>query len=200
MIRSDFDPSNPDRAQERSAFLPAPAGSISHMPPSAVDGKFEEEPDAKVPLIGDPDVQPLNPGDAAKLTTAASEAIHRMPSSAIEVTVESEGRLLLVRMKGTIHAEDYRHFVPIVEKAVQQYGKIRMLVQMHDFHGWDASALWADVKFDAKHFNDIERLAIVGETAWEKWMAVVCEPFTTATIRYFPCEQATEARTWITAI
>jgi hypothetical protein len=116
------------------------------------------------------------------------------------VTAENEGRLLLVRMKGTIHAEDYRHFVPIVEKAVQQYGKIRMLVQMHDFDGWDAGALWADVKFDAKHFNDIERLAIVGETAWEKWMTVICKPFTTATIRYFPCEQAAEARTWITSI
>lgn len=60
-------------------------------------------------------------------------------------------------------------------------------------------ALWEDVKFDVKHFNDIERLAIVGESAWEKWMAAFCKPFTTAKIRYFPAEQLAEARAWIVA-
>ena len=47
--------------------------------------------------------------------------------------------------------------------------------------------------------NDIERLAIVGETKWEKWMVTFCKAFTTATIRYFPSEHAAEARAWITA-
>ena len=60
-------------------------------------------------------------------------------------------------------------------------------------------SLWEEVKFDVKHFNDIERVAIVGETTWEKWMAMFCKPFTTAKIRYFPVEQAAEARTWIMA-
>jgi len=30
---------------------------------------------------------------------------------------------------------------------------------MTGFHGWDAGALWEDIKFDIKHFGDIERLA-----------------------------------------
>ncbi len=34
---------------------------------------------------------------------------------------------------------------------------------MHDFHGWSAGVLWEGVKFDWKHYGDIERLAIVGE-------------------------------------
>lgn len=70
-----------------------------------------------------------------------------------------------------------------MERLVKQHGKIRMLVEMHDFHGWTAGALWEDVKFDAKHFHDIERLALVGETKWEKGMAVFCKPFTTAASR-----------------
>ena len=102
-------------------------------------------------------------------------------------------------MTGKLHKKDYQHFVPIVEQAVQKHGKVRILVQMHNFQGWDGGALWEDVKFDLKYFNDIERLAIVGETAWEKWMATFCKPFTTASIRYFPSEQAAEARAWITA-
>ena len=47
-------------------------------------------------------------------------------------------------------------------------GRLLMLVELHDFHGWTGSALSEDIKFDAKHFNDIERLAITGENKWEK--------------------------------
>ena len=112
---------------------------------------------------------------------------------------ENDGKLLIIKMTGKLHKNDYQHFVPIVEAAVQKHGKVRMLVQMHYFHGWDAGAIWEDVKFDVRHFNDIERLAIVGETTWEKWMVTFCKPFTTATIRYFPVDQAAEARAWIMA-
>lgn len=115
------------------------------------------------------------------------------------MSVENDGKLLVIRMTGKLHKDDYQHFVLIVEKAVQKNRKVRMLVQMHSFHGWDAGALWEDVKFDLQHFNHIERLAVVGEKIWEKWMATFCKLFTTATIRYFPSEQAAEARGWITA-
>jgi len=36
--------------------------------------------------------------------------------------------------------EDYATFVPAVDKAIAADEKIRMLVVMHDFHGWTASA------------------------------------------------------------
>jgi hypothetical protein len=84
-----------------------------------------------------------------------------------------------------------------VERLVKDHGKIRLLVEMHDFHGWTAGALWQDVKFDAKHFSDIERLAIVGETKWQHGMAVFCKPFTTATVRYFGRPAIDQAREWL---
>ncbi len=68
---------------------------------------------------------------------------------------------------------------------------------MHDFHGWTAGALWEDIKFDAKHFSEIERLAIVGEKQWEKDMAIFCKPFTSAKIRYFDYTAINEANVWI---
>jgi hypothetical protein len=47
------------------------------------------------------------------------------------------------------------------------------------------------------HFNDIERIALVGETRWQRGMATFCKPFTTAEIRFFPLERVHEARCWI---
>ena len=66
-----------------------------------------------------------------------------------------------------------------------------------DFHGWSFGALWEDIKFDLKHFRDIDRLAMVGDRTWQKWMATFCRPFTSATIRYFDHDEITDAREWL---
>lgn len=116
---------------------------------------------------------------------------------AITLREEEGGKVLHIEAAGKLAKEDYQHFVPEVERLIQVHGKIRILLRMHDFHGWTAGALWEDIKFDLKHFSHIERLAIVGETQWEHGMAVFCKPFTTAKIQYFDQSKADEAAAWI---
>ena len=116
---------------------------------------------------------------------------------AIQLNEENGGKLLSVQVSGKLVKEDYAHFVPEFERLVQQHGKLRVLFEMTDFHGWEAAALWEDVKFDMKHFADIERLAMVGEKKWQHGMATFCKPFTTAKIRYFDHDEADEARNWL---
>lgn len=116
---------------------------------------------------------------------------------AIELQERAGGKVLQVRVTGKLDREAYDQFLPEVERLIRQFGKVRVLFEMHDFHGWAAGALWEDVKFDAKHFNDIERIAMVGETAWQKGMAAFCKPFTTATVRYFEPGEADMARAWL---
>ena len=118
---------------------------------------------------------------------------------AIELLEKADGKVLEVRASGKLTREDYGHFVPEVERLIGQHGKIRIVFDMHDFHGWTVGALWRDTKFDLKHFRDIERLALIGEKAWEHGMAIFCKPFTTAKIRYFDRSQADEAEAWILA-
>jgi hypothetical protein len=101
------------------------------------------------------------------------------------------------KMSGKLHDQDYKTFVPLVDDAIARDGKVRMLAQFHDFHGWDAHALWDDVKFSTTHCTKIERIAIVGEKKWEEGMAKVCKPFTMAKIKYFDASQADEARQWL---
>lgn len=116
---------------------------------------------------------------------------------AIEVKELGGGKVLEIRASGKLSKEDYQHFVPLVEKQIAANGKVRIVFEMHDFHGWEAGALWEDIKFDVKHFGDIERLALVGESKWEKGMAAFCKPFTRAKIQYFDSKDAAQAQTWI---
>jgi hypothetical protein len=113
------------------------------------------------------------------------------------VDEEVHGKVLDIDLHGKLSREDYERFGPDTEKLILKYGKIRVLVTMHNFHGWDAGALWEDIKWEAKLFNHIERLAIVGEKTWQKWMTGFCKPFTTAKVRYFTLDQLAVARAWI---
>lgn len=115
----------------------------------------------------------------------------------IQYSEKQEGRVLEVAVSGKIVKEDYETFVPVVDRLVQKHGKIQILMEMHDFHGWTLSAAWEDTKFGLHHFHDIEKLAIVGETKWQQAMAVFCKPFTKAEVRFFDSSAIDEARQWM---
>jgi hypothetical protein len=114
----------------------------------------------------------------------------------IELNENVDQHLLEVKASGKLSSEDYHHFEPAVERLIDA-GKIRILFEMHDFHGWEMGAMWEDIKFATKHCRDVEKIAMVGEKNWEKWMATICKPFTMSKIKYFENGQQDEARAWL---
>ena len=119
---------------------------------------------------------------------------------ALQLSEEDGGKLLVVHVSEKLVKADYEHFVPEFERLVQLHGKLCVLFDMTNFHGWTAGALWEDTKFAMHHFRDINRLAVVGETKWQEGMATFCKPFTKATIRYFDHAATAEARTWLNEV
>jgi len=112
---------------------------------------------------------------------------------------QSDGHLMGFELTGKLHDEDYKNFVPLLEAAIQKHGKVRLLAKFHDFHGWDPHALWDDIRFDLKHHGDFEKIALVGDKKWEKWMAAICKPFTSAHIQYFAADAVDQAWEWLKA-
>lgn len=115
----------------------------------------------------------------------------------VQLSEKSNGKILEVQASGKLTADDYKEFVPEFQRLVQHHGKISLVFEMRNFHGWEAAALWKDIQFDFKHFADIDRLAMVGDKTWENWMADFCRPFTTAKIRYFDLAEVEAARRWV---
>ncbi len=116
---------------------------------------------------------------------------------AIELKEKREGKLLEVWVSGKLSREDYARFLPEVERLIARHGKIDILFEMSDFHGWEAEAMWEDTKFGFRHFSDIERLAVVGEKKWQKWITKLCRPFTKAEVKYFDISEAAKADAWL---
>lgn len=102
-----------------------------------------------------------------------SVAIKPVNSKAVEVTVLD-----------TLTAEDYKRFRDLTEQRIERFGKVNLLVVAKEVSGWTPAALWEDLKFDVAHYNDVARLAVVGEDMSQSWMATVSKPFTSADVHY----------------
>ncbi len=137
---------------------------------------------------------PGHPCDA--MPGATSSTTLKVYTMSIRLTEEDDGKRLIVQVSGKLVKADYEHFVPEFERLIRQHGALRLMFDMTDFHGWEASAMWEDAKL-IRHFADIERLAMVGETRWQHGMAIFCKPFTKATVRYFDHTDLAQARAWL---
>lgn len=122
-----------------------------------------------------------------------------MPIGFDEIQVDSTpvGTIVTLRFREKLDKADYDTFVPMLETQMDHHAPIRLLAELHDFQGWTAGALWEDTKFAARHFNDIERLAVVGDARWEKGVTLFVTPFTAAKVRYFDMPHADQARAWV---
>ncbi len=115
----------------------------------------------------------------------------------IELSEERDGKILVIHATGKLVKADYEQLVAESARLVEQHGKLRVLFDMTDFHGWDVGGAWEDLKFGIKHFADIERIAMVGEKKWQHGLAMFWALFTRATCRYFDHADAAEARKWL---
>jgi len=115
----------------------------------------------------------------------------------IETIETGSSKVFGLKVCGKLHDEDYKQFVPRMETILTAEGKVRLFVQCEDFHGWDLHAAWDELKFSLKHYSDFERIAMVGDRKWERWMASLSKPFTWAKVRYFDTTDVAAAWKWL---
>jgi len=125
-----------------------------------------------------------------------------MPAGFDEIQVEDtpSGKVISLKFREKLRKEDYEEFVPMLESQMGSGQKVRILVELHDFEGWTVGALWEDTKFAARHFKDIEKLAVVGDAKWQEGLTLFAKPFTAASVYYFRMEDIEKARRWIRTV
>ena len=112
-------------------------------------------------------------------------------------SVQTSENIVYTIAEEKLHDDDYERIVPLLQEKIQTFGKVRWYFEMRDFEGWTLSAAWDDLKFDFKNLDKMERIAMVGDEKWEKYLTQLMKPFTTADMKFFSMEEADEAKNWI---
>lgn len=105
---------------------------------------------------------------------------------------------MVVRATGKLTKDELIQFRNDFEHFVHDRGKLRILFDATEFEGWDSGGLWQEAKFDAKHFKDIERLAMVGSKTWQQALEAAVKPFARPAMRYFDVSEMQAAHDWLT--
>lgn len=113
--------------------------------------------------------------------------------------IEADNSILEFQVDGKLEKKDYQQFVPLVENLIERSGKLAMVIHISNLTGLTPSALWADLRFDAKHYSDISRLALVADSDARKWLATLSKPFTKADVEFYTEDKIEAAREWARA-
>ena len=117
----------------------------------------------------------------------------------LTILPESQGKVLALEASDWLTDDDYQRLVSEIERVVKECGHIRFYWRLYDFRGWTPEAAWDDFKVGMKHRHNVERIAMVGDRAWEQWIIRLIKPFTDAEAKYFDHSQSEEAWKWVEA-
>lgn len=114
-----------------------------------------------------------------------------------EIMAETNPAMLAIRVSGKLTKADYAQLNPWLDEQLARHPRPALLVDMHDFHGWDGpGAMLEDARLGIAHRDDLRRIALLGDRRWQSWLTTLFAPFMTAEVRYFDIAQAPEAWAW----
>lgn len=117
----------------------------------------------------------------------------------MSATIQKEGgRTWQFRIGGVLKKAELDSAQAAARQEIEKAGKIKLLLFLEGFQGWEKGADWGDMTFVADHGDAIEKIAIVGPPSWEtETLMFVGAGFRRTQVKFFVPAQAAQARAWL---
>ncbi|WP_296643385.1 STAS/SEC14 domain-containing protein [Roseinatronobacter sp.] len=116
----------------------------------------------------------------------------------IEIEHSHQDDNVVIRATGTVSRRDIDLAVPEIEQALELAEKpLKLMIRLEDFEGWEIGGLWEDIVFSLERRGEFGRIAVIGESALEKWTAMLAAPFAGSELQVFRQENEDAARAWL---
>ena len=113
---------------------------------------------------------------------------------------ESEGSYLGFEITGKVSLEEEREWIERFEEAIKVHGKVSALVVLGEQASWGVKAGLEDLKWIMTHLKQVNKIAIVSESAVWKWLIALDSPFAKLvgiSEKHFELSNMAEAWSWI---
>ena len=104
---------------------------------------------------------------------------------------------LSLKAVGKLTHKDYEVITPMLNAALSDVKdpKVNALIDGTEMDGWEARALWDDLKLGLKHGNQFVKIAIYGNKGWQKIASKIGTWFIAGEIKFFEDREA--ALNWL---
>lgn len=110
---------------------------------------------------------------------------------------ESSGNILGFKIVGDISEKQKEQIRKELEKQINEFGKIRVLLVVETDESIDAESLFFNLNFTLGYADAIDRMAIVRGKAWEETWIGLFGLFSHIRTEYFDRSEIKEAWKWI---
>jgi hypothetical protein len=103
-------------------------------------------------------------------------------------------------VSGVLSRADLDHAQDVLLAGMEHaaLGKVRLLVVLNDFQGWDSKSNWSDLSFYVRHGDRIERIAIVGDSRWrDHAMMFAAADLRRGPVEFFDVARLDAANSWL---
>jgi hypothetical protein len=115
------------------------------------------------------------------------------------VTIQpEEGDVRAIRITGLLRKSEMDAAWAAEARKWGPATRIKALVMMEGFEGFERGADWGDISFLVKHDRQVDKIAIVGDPKWESEMLIFAGAgFRQGQVKFFPPSQLAQARAWL---
>ena len=102
------------------------------------------------------------------------------------IQIHSEGDLITVSLLGKLEPSAYDGVNEEIDNVMSHAEHVRLMLDLREFDGWSGlSALGDHFSLVREHYRVPERIAIVGDNAWQKMAGKIMAKFVNAQTKFF---------------
>lgn len=102
-----------------------------------------------------------------------------------------------IEFSDSLTEDDYDTFVSTLKQSLEQHTTTRFLCVLDGVEGWEPEEKWEQLAFDVRHVSDLDKVAIVGDDLWERWVDKVNLLFPASQIQTYDADDYDEALQWV---
>ena len=110
---------------------------------------------------------------------------------------ESEGNLVCCKAIGKLTDEDLYNLTIRIERVLENHSLFSLYVNLEFFEGWEWQAAWDKNVYAKKYWDQIEKIAFVGNQKWEQTINKIAQNLKNGDKRYFLIAHQSTAIEWI---
>jgi hypothetical protein len=103
-----------------------------------------------------------------------------------------------VKLIGKLTVRDFQELQTLARLSLEQFGQVRILVELEDFQGWSKETGWENTSFLEENEEGISKLAFVGDEKWKVEIFMFTgKPMRHTAIEYFSQDHFDQAQAWL---
>jgi len=116
------------------------------------------------------------------------------------IQIDSEGDIVTARLLGKLDPSVYDGVNEEIDNIMSRAEHVRLVLDLREFDGWSGlSALGDHLSLVREHYRVPERIAIVGDKAWQKMAGKIMARFVNAQTKFFDSDDYDGAVAWVAA-